>query len=215
MERLVERILDARRRISATRALLVALTGIDGSGKGWLAARLAERLRADGLSVAVVGADGWLAPPPVRFCAVRPARNFYERGLRLDEMLEQVVLPLRAHRTLRAEARHMEETAADFATRTLVFEDVDVILLEGVFLLKRRYQAFYDLSVWVDCTYETALDRALARRQEELSAEATVHAYRTIYFPAQRVHRELDDPVSAATEVFVNDPRLEPATAVA
>ena len=44
--------------------------------------------------------------------------------------------------------------------------------------------------------------------QEGLSRDATVEAYRTIYFPAQEIHFARDDPRGAATAIMNNDPRL-------
>jgi uridine kinase len=82
------------------------------------------------------------------------------------------------------------------------------VLLEGVQLLKRAFREHYDLAVWIDCSFDTALERALARRQEGLSAEETLHAYRTIYFPAQTLHFELDDPRGSADVLLENDPCL-------
>jgi uridine kinase len=52
------------------------------------------------------------------------------------------------------------------------------------------------------------LERALARGQERLPPEATIHAYQTIYFPAQELHFTRDNPRNAATAILPNDPRL-------
>jgi uridine kinase len=82
---------------------------------------------------------------------------------------------------------------------------LDVILLEGIYLLKRSFQAYYDLSIWIECGFETALARAIARAQEGLTPEATAEAYRNIYFPAQEIHFRRDDPRRAATLVVHND----------
>ena len=83
-----------------------------------------------------------------------------------------------------------------------------MIVLEGVYLLKRALRAHYDVAGWIDCTFETALERALARGQEGLPADETIAAYRTIYFPAQEIHFARDEPRAAASAVLVNDPRL-------
>src|SRR5262245_38407226 len=50
----VDRIRVARRGVGAARTTLVALSGIDGSGKGYVGARLVERLREHGLSAALL-----------------------------------------------------------------------------------------------------------------------------------------------------------------
>ncbi|HEX6850127.1 MAG TPA: hypothetical protein VF139_01880 [Candidatus Polarisedimenticolaceae bacterium] len=205
---LTETILETRRRVSPGRSVLVALTGIDGSGKGYVTSRLARLLEEQGVRVATIGIDGWLNLPHVRFDLANPAEHFYRNAIRFDAMFRDLVLPLRDRRSLRVEADFAEETATEFRKHLHAFDNVDVVLLEGIFLLKRELRRHYDLSVWIDCTFETALERAVARRQERLPPEATVEAYRTIYFPAQQCHLLNDAPVAAATCILENDARL-------
>jgi uridine kinase len=42
--------------------------------------------------------------------------------------------------------------------------------------------------------FETVQERALARSQEGLPPEETLRDYETIYFPAEQIHLERDDP---------------------
>ena len=84
--------------------------------------------------------------------------------------------------------------------------DVDVLLIEGIFLLKRELRAHYDLALWVECSFERSLERAVARAQEGLAPEATIAAYRTVYFPAQERRFAIDRPREAADLVIANDP---------
>ncbi len=186
----------------------MAITGIDGCGKGYVTAQLLQQLRAEGVRVAIINVDGWLNLPQVRFDSSNPAEHFYLHAIRFDEMFGQLILPLRERRTLRLEANYAEETATEYRKHTYEFEELDVILLEGIYLLKRPFQAYYDLSVWIECSFETALKRAIARAQEGLIPEATAEAYRTIYFPAQEIHFRRDDPRRAATVIVDNDPRV-------
>lgn len=204
----IDRILDTRQRIGSQRSVLVAVSGIDGSGKGYVTAWMVAALERRGVRVASITVDGWLNLPAQRFDPANPAAHFYRHALRLEEMFSELVLPLRDHRTLQIEVDFAEETATEYRRHTHEFQDVDVILLEGIYLLKPAFRSHYDLSVWIDCSFETALERALARRQEGLSPEATVNAYRTIYFPAQEIHDRCDDPRNAATLIVTNDPRL-------
>jgi uridine kinase len=90
-----ELILDRREQISAARALLVAVSGIDGCGKGYLSAKLAQALRDRGLNPAVINIDGWLNLPSLRFNPAQPAGHFYRNAIRFEEMFEKLVLPLR------------------------------------------------------------------------------------------------------------------------
>jgi uridine kinase len=208
VERATEAVQRVRERVPARRSALVALSGIDASGKGYLAGRLAAALEARGIRTVLLGVDGWLNLPPVRFDPERPAEAFYERAIRFEEMAATLVLPFRDARTCHVVADYAEETATAYRPHTYAFGDTDVILLEGIFLLKRAWRVHYDLSFWVDCTFETALERAVRRGQEGLPPAATVQAFRTIYFPAQRLHLAKDAPRAAADHVMINDPRL-------
>jgi uridine kinase len=94
------------------------------------------------------------------------------------------------------------------------FDDIDVILVEGIFLLKPAYRGHFDESFWVNCTFKTALERALARGQEGLPPDETIRDYQTIYFPAQRIHLHEDNPRAFATAVLNNDPQISAAAHV-
>lgn len=186
----------------------MSITGIDASGKGYLTAKIVAALQAENVRVAGINIDGWLNLPRVRFNKADPPEHFYLHAIRFHDMFAQLVLPLRSRRSLCVDADYAEETAAEYRRHTYDFEDIDVIALEGVYLLKREFQAYYDLSFWIDCSFETALERALARRQEGLAVQETVNAYRTIYFPAQELHFARDNPRGAATAIINNDQRL-------
>lgn len=84
-----------------------------------------------------------------------------------------------------------------------------MIILEGIFRFKKELRKNHDLAFWVQCSFETALRRALLRNQEGLSEEEIIRDYRTIYFPAQRIHLTRDEPKSNADGIVGND---EPAS---
>lgn len=212
LARSVERVVAERARAPAEESLLVAMSGIDASGKGYVATRLVSALRQRGLHAVAIGADGWLHLPSVRFREERPAEHFYHHAFRFDEMFERLILPLKRTRSIRLTADLVEETATAYHRHAYDHQDVDVAVLEGIFLFKRGLCGHYDLGLWVECSFETALERALARGQEGLPPEATIRAYQTIYFPAQRLHFDLDDPRSAVAATLVNDPRLASTT---
>jgi uridine kinase len=195
--------------VPRTRSVLTGITGIDGSGKGYVTEHLAARLRERGVRVTAINVDGWLNLPSRRFSPVNPAEHFYGHAIRFEEMFAHLILPLKERRSHRLVAELADATDAEVYRRHVYeFEDVDVILLEGIFLLKRAHRDHLDLSFWIDCTFETALERALARGQEGLSPDETVRDYETIYFPAQRIHLDRDSPRGFATVVLSNDPRI-------
>jgi uridine kinase len=208
MGQAVAAMVAARRAIPRARSALVAVSGIDGSGKGYLTAQVVQRLRQQRLNAVGINVDGWLNLPQVRFNPEQPAEHFYRHAIRFDEMFERLILPLKVQRTHSVLADFAEETAPEYRKYLYTYYDVDVIVLEGIYLLKRAYRRHYDVSLWIECSFETALERALRRGQEGLPPLETIQAYETIYFPAQCIHFAEDDPRSVADGILVNDPRL-------
>ena len=205
IDEVVREIVGRRAHIPDTRSLLVGVSGIDGCGKGYLAKQLQAHLALHGVIPAILNADGWLNLPEKRFDQCAPAVNFYEKAIRLDEFFDQLVLPLRDRRSIHLEADFLEETAADYRKHSYDYEDVSVVLVEGIFLFKLPYRRDFDLAIWIDCSFPTALARAMHRAQEGLSPANTIAAYDTIYFPAQRIHLAHDKPRENADLIFEND----------
>lgn len=120
-------------------------------------------------------------------------------------MFAQLLLPLRDRRSLDLQMNYVEETAPEYRRHRYRFFDVDVVLAEGIFLFKRETRSCFDLACWIDCSFETALRRAIQRGQEGMTADETICAYETIYWPAQLVHFERDRPRETADLVINNN----------
>ncbi len=182
-------IMEKRVLAPTRRALLVAISGIDGAGKGYLTKKVVNVLVQNHMRVASINIDDWLNLPNQRFSKKQPAEHFYENGIRFREMFEQLVLHLKKKRSHSVEAELADATNKDeYHKYVYQFDDIDIIILEGIFLLKQALREYYDLKFWVDSTFETALERSLKRNQEGLSAEAMIRDYNTIYFVAKRIH---------------------------
>jgi uridine kinase len=203
-------IVELCQRTSQDRACLVGVSGIDASGKGLIASRLVSDLEAAGFRVALINVDGWLNLPYIRFRKPvdrdqAEGRHFYHNAIRLDEMFRRLILPLQRSREIDLEIDFTEETAAEFRPHKYAFKDIDIILLEGIFIFKRAFVDVFDMRIWIDTSFEIALERAIARSQENLSEADTVRAYETIYFPAQRYHFKIDRPRESAHIIFDNE----------
>jgi len=201
----VEAIARKRDPVVPNRAVLVGISGIDASGKGFVTAKLADALRAKLLNVAVISADDWLNLPHVSINRDNYAEHFYDHAIRFDEMFERLIVPLKYHREINITADCADAKATAYRERRYDFRNIDIVLLEGIFLFKRGYRHQFDLSVWIDCSFECALERAIERGQEGLPPTETSEAFETIYFPAQRIHLARDEPREAADCIVTND----------
>lgn len=205
IEELIQKILERRESIPEGRSLLLGLSGIDGSGKGYLAGQVEAHLAQYAVACAILNVDGWLNLPEKRFSESAPAENFYQNAIRFNEFFSQLVMPLRDVQSVHLVADFAEEKANQYRKHTYDFNNVGVIVVEGIFLFKLQYRHLFDLAVWIDCSFPTALARAIDRAQEGLSAARTIDAYETIYFPAQRIHMAQDRPRESADLIFEND----------
>lgn len=206
---LVRDAIAARAKIVPPRCLLVGLSGIDGSGKGYVSDRLVAELQRAGLRAAAIHADGWLNLPGIRFSEVDPPGHFYRHAFRFDEMWSQLLDPLKATGSVHLVADHTDETATEYRPQAYDFDGLEVAVVEAIFLLRPPYRERFDFAIWIDCTFETALERAIARRQEGLPPAETVAAFETLFFPAQRLHLERDHPRDFAHRIVANDSRIE------
>jgi uridine kinase len=191
--------------ISRTHALLVGISGIDASGKGFITEKVAVRLRNCGWNVAVISADDWLNLPDVCINRDNCAEHFYKHAMRFDEMFGQLLIPLKQNRGISLTADCADAKATAFCKKRYDFRNMDVVLLEGIFLFKPSYRHHFDMTVWIDCSFDSALQRAIKRGQEGLPPAETIKAFETIYFPAQRIHLARDNPRETADIIFAND----------
>lgn len=202
---LSQKIIQKRSEVPAMHAMLVGISGIDGSGKGCIANLPAERLESRGFEVAVINVDKGLNPPSVRFDPSDLPGNFYRNGLRSNEMFERQILPLRGRRSVMVGIDAATETGSHFATERIDFFAIDFIVLEDIFVFKRGFVDLFDHKIWTECSFDVAPERAPRRSQEGLQPDETARAYRTIYFPAQRLHFDIDGPSDAAGLVCDNN----------
>src|SRR5207244_10404939 len=201
---LTSKIVAKRAERSAGQAGLVGISGIDAGGKGFITEKIAKRLQELGWRVATINADDWLNLPEVCLSQHKPAEHFYEHAMRFDEMFDQLIIPLKENRAVSFVA-DCADAKGNRRKHSYEFRRIDIILLEGIFLFRPAYRNSFDLTVWVDCSFATALKRAITRCQEGLPPAETIRAFTTIYFPAQRIHFARDNPQGAADFIIQNE----------
>ena len=75
----------------------------------------------------------------------------------------------------------------------------DIVLVEGVFLLRSELCHLWDLTIWIEVDSSVILDRALKRDTEYFGDEGTVRrVYQNRCLPAQDYHIRRDLPKQKA-----------------
>ncbi|WP_174763157.1 uridine kinase [Anabaena sp. UHCC 0187] len=207
IEDLANSILQKQSKLSINRAFLVAVSGIDGSGKGYITEKLITALNQQNLHAVAINLDPWHKLPSERFNSEHPGEYFYHHAFYFDNLFQKLILPLKNQRMINLTTVLTGITGIP-QTYNYQFANVDIIVLEGIFLLKRSLQHFYDFKIWIDCSFATALERAIQRNQEDISPEQIIEDYQKIYFPAQKVHLAIDNPKSSTDVIYINDFKL-------
>ena len=190
---------------TADHVFTVAISGIDASGKGYITKLLEDELRNYGLKVANINLDPWQNPIPVRLQKLNAAENFYNRVFRWDDVFKELIIPLRKTGSIYHTATLIRTDADRYYHFTFDHTEIDVLLIEAIFLFQEKYLDYYDFKVWIDCSFETGLKRAIQCNVEKLDKEQLIQDYNTYYYPAQRYHFERDDPKAHAGFIYYND----------
>ena len=157
---------------------LVALSGPDCAGKSTLAVDMRKQLNRIGLTVTLLSMDAFLIPRHLRVLNTPEFIEYFESAFDYSALVE-------ALETARCSAPSSPSNGA-------VLGQQDILLVEGVFLLRRELCRSYDL---VEASTSVIINRAINRDKEYFGDEKTVRSvYETRCLPAQRYHMHRDQP---------------------
>ena len=141
--------------------LLVAIDGLGGAGKSTLAQLLEQQLKTLGWIVAVVKHDDFYLPSNQR---KNQQAGTVGRDFDWERLRHQVLLPIR-----RGGTAHYQryDWGTDVLAEWHTISDSGVVLVEGVYTMRRELTDLYDLKIWVECPRVIRLARGIARDGEK------------------------------------------------
>ena len=194
---------DLHNKKESTKAQVVAITGIEGCGKRELAKKVAAALTLEDISVAIVHTDDWESAESVRFNVMSSPEEYYLNAYRFDEMFEELILPLKLFGNIKTSV-----TLDDVMNPRTVeydFEKIDIIIIEGVYLLQEAYLDLYDYTCWVKSDFDSAFSRLAGQSYIEQSQEALVNIFELLIKPAGQYHIYTDNPQGHANSIYIEE----------
>ena len=131
--------------------LLVAIDGIDGSGKSTFADELAASLVADGHQVVRASVDSFHNPRQVRYRrgATSPV-GFFLDSHDLDALRRVLLEPMRSGQGAYATAVFDEPTDQAVAIEPVGITGEEVLLFDGIFAMRDELARYWDFTIFLD-----------------------------------------------------------------
>lgn len=177
LNRLAGAISDTRR---PGRVVRVAVDGVDGAGKTVFAEELADVLRRQGVVVLCASVDGFHNPAEVRHRRGRGSPD----GFFLDSYdygaLQRLLLAPLADGGDRRVVRRFYDVHAEQPVAPIVecADDVEVLVLDGIFLHRPELRDVWELSVFLDVSFDVSIPRGADRGYGDPNpAAASNHRY--------------------------------------
>ena len=194
-------IKDLHNNKDSTKAQVMAISGIEGSGKRELTEKIAAALKLEGLNVAVIHTDDWEACKSIRFNIMNSPEEYYLNAYRFDEMFENLILPLKLFGSIKTSV-NLDDSESP-RTVEYDFKDIDIILIEGVYLIQQAFLDLYDYTCWVKSNFEKAFKKLSESANVEESQEALVNLFEMLIKPAGQYHLYADDPIGNSKSIYL------------
>jgi uridine kinase len=197
------------------RPMLVAFDGVDAAGKTALADNVADCLRnRDGLTPVRISLDAFHHPREIRLSrgALSPEGYFHD-SFNLERLRACVIRPVKNKAPALVCGIFDYRRERELEPRILPVTDDIVVLFDGVFLHRDELFEAWDLSFFLDVTFETVRKRAKERHGGDFGSEEEImERYARRYIPGQKLYLARCKPRERADFVIDNNdwekPRL-------
>lgn len=193
--------------IQQDKALAIAFDGVDASGKTTLANQVSEALVRRGKNCVRISIDKFHNPRAIRLRKgeLSPEGFFYD-SFNLDKIVEYVLEPLRKGEGSLIDGIYDYKADRELERPSIPVTSDLIVLFDGVFLHRDELACYWDMSIFLDVSFDTVLQRAIERDAELFgSAEEVRRRYVDRYIPGERIYLSSCYPAQRATIVIDNN----------
>jgi len=206
-------ILEAIKSFKSGKPVLIAFDGVDNAGKTLFADRIyQEMIENFFLSPVRISIDKFHNPKSVRVKRGKfsPEGFFYD-SFNYKSLIENVISPVKSNSDylIYGVFDYRKDSAVD-EVKIPISKDT-VVLFDGIFLLRDELYKYWDISIFLDITFETVLKRALARDVRFFGSEKEViKKYNKRYIPGEKIYLDKCKPKERADIVIDNNDYYNP-----
>jgi uridine kinase len=189
------------------KAMVVAFDGVDTSGKTSLADEIDKCLKEINKESIRVSIDKFHNQKQIR---VQKGENspegFYYDSFNYDKIIELVLNPIKYNNKLITNGIFDYRSESKIDQHCVNISEKSIILFDGIFLHRDEIKDYWDLSFFLDITFETVIKRAIQRDKEYFGTEEKVlEKYNNRYIPGEELYLRLCNPKERADFVIDNN----------
>lgn len=198
---------------------VIAITGLDASGKTSIADELAQQIRSTARPVVKISIDDFYNPRRLWQTTHEPAQAWYKNGYNYADFIQDVMIPLRNARKNATSAKIPLKIFDRVKDEPLPKEMVEVparalVIVEGIFLMRSELKDSFDRTVFVHAPLDTLMARSIQRDTGRLgTAEDVFNVLRDTYLGAHRFYMQESCPITTADVFIDNTDFTNPRTA--
>ena len=166
--------------------VIIGITGFGGSGKSHLTDTLKDHFGIN--DDQIVRIDNLYGPNP-------NGPSMFDQS---DwNLIEHILKDSTAGKRIKYQGKDNKGKALHFN------EDLpEIVIFEGIRLLQPRFNQYFDISVWIDCPQDFAIERAKARDRSQGANEETVGGWDTDWGPKDKKYFDSYRPDQLASFIY-------------
>jgi uridine kinase len=185
---------------------IVAVDGVDGSGKTRFADELAPLIENAGRPVVRAGVDGFHNPRAVRYRRGKSdPEGFFRDSYNYDSLRRHLLDPFRQGAAWVDVARFDHRTDREIVSARRAAEPSAILLLDGIFLHRDELHGLWDYSIFLAVPFTVSYARMAERDGSDPDPPAPENRR---YYEGQNIYFRACQPQKRAT-VVIDNSRLE------
>lgn len=205
---LTEKLAEEIVRIKKDKPVLIAFDGVDTSGKTTLADNIHDYFRKRKIESIRVSIDKFHNPKERRISKgeYSPEGFFYD-SFDYSKITELVINPVKSGQTAIINGIYDYRIESQISMNVVNITNDSILLFDGIFMNRNELYKVWDLSIFLDVSFETVRKRALARDKNLFGTEEeTLNKYNKRYIPGEKLYINLCNPQGRADiEIDNND----------
>ena len=192
--RLIYQIKEGYEKHIENRPYVVAIDGLSGGGKTTLVNELKKTLD----SIVIIHIDDHIVEKSKRYDTGQEQWFEYYQ-LQWDTEFLRERLFQKIHQNISSLYLPFYQKNEDtHINKTINLSTHDIVIIEGVFLLREEWKSFYDYIIFLDCPKEVRYKRVLQRDHYIGSLEERLKKYNTRYWVAEEYYIKTQNPFKLA-----------------